>query len=250
MESSTWSAISRSLNPPHNWIKRSDRVDLPWSMWAMMEKFRIRSTWDERSATANLRRVGRPGESTHARNRGGTSQQRDRHEPIRRRGARRRGPRPRIVPAEPAGPTRPMLFASVSRRMQTPPPVFQAADPYPTARSPPGRAPARSVHRNQDRSRCRIPPPSGHRRNTPCLGESTGVAFTSRFGNTLRRGDPNTPMGRAPFARAAARRVQPTVTRTLRSLTESCRDLPCRAFRDLSHHGSPDDRHPRSRPRG
>lgn len=27
--------------PPQTWIKRSARVDLPWSMWAMMEKLRI-----------------------------------------------------------------------------------------------------------------------------------------------------------------------------------------------------------------
>ena len=41
MESSTCSAISRSLSPPHTWISRSERVDLPWSIWAMMEKFRM-----------------------------------------------------------------------------------------------------------------------------------------------------------------------------------------------------------------
>src|SRR5690606_15558536 len=42
MESSTWASISRSLKPPQIWMKRSARVDLPWSMWAMIEKLRIR----------------------------------------------------------------------------------------------------------------------------------------------------------------------------------------------------------------
>src|SRR5690606_20035572 len=28
--------------PPQIWMKRSARVDLPWSMWAMIEKLRIR----------------------------------------------------------------------------------------------------------------------------------------------------------------------------------------------------------------
>src|SRR5687767_13225392 len=42
IESSTCSAISRSARPPHIWMKRSARVDLPWSMCAMMEKLRIR----------------------------------------------------------------------------------------------------------------------------------------------------------------------------------------------------------------
>src|SRR5688572_31164516 len=41
MESSTCASISRSASPPHNWMKRSASVDLPWSMWAMMEKLRI-----------------------------------------------------------------------------------------------------------------------------------------------------------------------------------------------------------------
>src|ERR1017187_3269470 len=41
MESSTCSSISRSDSPPHNWIKRSASVDLPWSIWAMMEKLRM-----------------------------------------------------------------------------------------------------------------------------------------------------------------------------------------------------------------
>ena len=41
MESSTCAAISRSDKPPQIWIMRSDSVDLPWSIWAIMEKFRI-----------------------------------------------------------------------------------------------------------------------------------------------------------------------------------------------------------------
>src|SRR5471030_1442959 len=41
IESSTCASISRSDKPPHNWMMRSARVDLPWSMWAMMEKLRM-----------------------------------------------------------------------------------------------------------------------------------------------------------------------------------------------------------------
>src|ERR1051325_6588713 len=43
MESSTRSmpAISRSVSPPVIWIRRSASVDLPWSIWATMEKLRI-----------------------------------------------------------------------------------------------------------------------------------------------------------------------------------------------------------------
>src|SRR5262249_10496002 len=41
IESSTCSAISRSASPPHIWMKRSASVDLPWSMSAMIEKFRM-----------------------------------------------------------------------------------------------------------------------------------------------------------------------------------------------------------------
>jgi hypothetical protein len=41
MESSTWADISRSVKAPHNWMKRSANVDLPWSTWAIMEKFRM-----------------------------------------------------------------------------------------------------------------------------------------------------------------------------------------------------------------
>ena len=33
--------VSRSLRPPQRWIRRSASVDLPWSMWAMIEKLRI-----------------------------------------------------------------------------------------------------------------------------------------------------------------------------------------------------------------
>jgi hypothetical protein len=42
IESSTWSAISRSVRPPHSWMMRSASVDLPWSMCAMIEKLRMR----------------------------------------------------------------------------------------------------------------------------------------------------------------------------------------------------------------
>src|SRR6188474_1479340 len=41
IESSTCSAISRSARPPQIWMKRSASVDLPWSMWAMIEKLRM-----------------------------------------------------------------------------------------------------------------------------------------------------------------------------------------------------------------
>src|SRR5579859_535536 len=43
MESSTCSlpAISRSVSPPVIWIRRSAKVDLPWSIWATMEKLRM-----------------------------------------------------------------------------------------------------------------------------------------------------------------------------------------------------------------
>src|ERR1700752_2731901 len=43
MESSTCSlpAISRSDSPPVIWIRRSASVDLPWSIWATMEKLRM-----------------------------------------------------------------------------------------------------------------------------------------------------------------------------------------------------------------
>src|SRR5262245_26816307 len=43
MESSTCSTISRSASPPVSWISRSARVDLPWSICAMIEKLRILS---------------------------------------------------------------------------------------------------------------------------------------------------------------------------------------------------------------
>ena len=35
--------IARSSTTPVSWSIRSASVDLPWSMWAMMQKFRIRS---------------------------------------------------------------------------------------------------------------------------------------------------------------------------------------------------------------
>src|SRR5580700_7635214 len=39
--SSTCSRISRASSPPQTWISRSARVDLPWSIWAMIAKLRI-----------------------------------------------------------------------------------------------------------------------------------------------------------------------------------------------------------------
>src|ERR1041384_3005232 len=41
MVSSTCSRISRASRPPQAWISRSARVDLPWSIWAMIAKLRI-----------------------------------------------------------------------------------------------------------------------------------------------------------------------------------------------------------------
>src|SRR3954451_13937381 len=40
ISSSTWACISRSLTEPVNSRRRSESVDLPWSMWAMMAKLR------------------------------------------------------------------------------------------------------------------------------------------------------------------------------------------------------------------
>src|SRR2546422_1506888 len=41
MPSSTWSDISRLDSAPVSSRIRSDRVVLPWSIWAMMQKFRM-----------------------------------------------------------------------------------------------------------------------------------------------------------------------------------------------------------------
>ena len=43
IESSNWSCLSRSAIVPVLSSKRSDRVVLPWSMCAMMQKLRVRS---------------------------------------------------------------------------------------------------------------------------------------------------------------------------------------------------------------
>src|SRR5258708_39921246 len=43
MESRNCSVISREVKAPVRSIRRSERVVLPWSMWAMMEKFRMRA---------------------------------------------------------------------------------------------------------------------------------------------------------------------------------------------------------------
>src|SRR5437879_6683838 len=40
MVSRTWSCMSRWLIDPVNSSRRSASVDFPWSMWAMMQKFR------------------------------------------------------------------------------------------------------------------------------------------------------------------------------------------------------------------
>src|SRR5207244_11569441 len=42
MESRICSFISRAGTLPHSWMSRSESVDLPWSMWAMIAKLRIR----------------------------------------------------------------------------------------------------------------------------------------------------------------------------------------------------------------
>src|SRR3972149_3938510 len=44
MESSTWSTAFLGSIAPVRASSRSARVDLPWSMWATMEKFRIRES--------------------------------------------------------------------------------------------------------------------------------------------------------------------------------------------------------------
>src|ERR671920_1043808 len=36
-----WARIARESTTPVSWSIRSARVDLPWSMWAMMQKLRI-----------------------------------------------------------------------------------------------------------------------------------------------------------------------------------------------------------------
>src|SRR5579864_9829325 len=56
IESRIWSRNSRSSTAPQRWINRSARVDLPWSMWAMMQKFRMFSK-------RGLPRGGRAGRS-------------------------------------------------------------------------------------------------------------------------------------------------------------------------------------------
>ena len=59
IESSTCASISRSDKPPHIWMKRSERVDLPWSIWAMMEKLRMRSSMDCQGAGGKGRHYSR-----------------------------------------------------------------------------------------------------------------------------------------------------------------------------------------------
>src|SRR5688572_16030153 len=43
IESMIWACMSRRAIVPVSSSRRSASVDLPWSMWAMMEKFRMRS---------------------------------------------------------------------------------------------------------------------------------------------------------------------------------------------------------------
>ena len=44
MLSSIWAFMSRSATVPVDWISRSARVDLPWSIWATIEKLRMRES--------------------------------------------------------------------------------------------------------------------------------------------------------------------------------------------------------------
>src|SRR6185295_7043163 len=46
IESRIWSRKSRASTPPVRWIRRSARVDFPWSIWAMMQKLRMSSKTD------------------------------------------------------------------------------------------------------------------------------------------------------------------------------------------------------------
>src|ERR1700687_1032746 len=64
IESRIWSRKSRSSTAPQRWISRSARVDLPWSMWAMMQKFRMFSK-------PGLPRGGLAGRSYNGRSLGG-----------------------------------------------------------------------------------------------------------------------------------------------------------------------------------
>src|SRR3954470_5929584 len=56
MESSTCSCISRAINDPVSSRRRSESVDFPWSIWAMIAKLRmcLRSIWCEQERGANL----------------------------------------------------------------------------------------------------------------------------------------------------------------------------------------------------
>src|SRR6187402_1530476 len=48
MASRTWASISRAWSAPVTSRMRSARVDLPWSMWAMIEKLRMWLAMGER----------------------------------------------------------------------------------------------------------------------------------------------------------------------------------------------------------
>src|SRR5262245_40348047 len=57
IESRIWSRKSRSSTAPQRWIRRSASVDLPWSMWAMMQKFRMWFMVPEQIVCDSLPRV-------------------------------------------------------------------------------------------------------------------------------------------------------------------------------------------------
>src|SRR5580765_219124 len=97
MESSTCACISRSASPPHSWISRSARVDLPWSTCAMMEKLRSCRMKPEGSCR-ELPRQGSSGRADYRENRGLTAAGCDLG---RQRGARARLKQPfELVPVE------------------------------------------------------------------------------------------------------------------------------------------------------
>src|SRR6184192_1752580 len=59
MVSRTWSCISRWLMEPVRSSSRSASVDLPWSMWAMMQKFRTKACLVVTATVQNARDRGR-----------------------------------------------------------------------------------------------------------------------------------------------------------------------------------------------
>src|ERR1700674_510952 len=71
IESRIWSRKSRSSTAPQRWIRRSARVDLPWWMWAIMQKFRL-------FPKPGPPRGGRAGPSYNGRSSGGSQLHRPR----------------------------------------------------------------------------------------------------------------------------------------------------------------------------